>query len=81
MFGFNFLNLVEARLEVKVGTEIVQAQTITAPLTSVMTTFANIVKELAAASTPGKVTVTNLADNSQLTFATEAYLNNFDIDD
>lgn len=79
MFGlFDFLNV---HIEVKIDTEIVQAQHISAPFTAVMRMFADMVKEFAKAGTPGKITVTNLADNSCLTFATEAYLRNFDIEE
>lgn len=79
MFGlFDFLNV---HIEAKIGTEIVHTQQVSAPFTSIMRMFADMVKEFAQANTPGKITVTNLADNSCLTFATEAYLQNFDIEE
>ena len=79
MFGlFEFLHVY---IEAKIGTEIVQAQQISAPFAAVMRMFADMVNDFAKAGTRGKITVTNLVDNSCLTFATEAYLRNFDIEE
>lgn len=76
MFGIQMVNL---HMEMKLGNEVVESRMITAPLMVAANSLIETVKTIK--DRPAKITLTDLSTNNVLTYATEAYLSEFDIDE
>lgn len=76
MFGMQMVNL---QAEIKLGNEVVKSGMIKAPLMVTANSLIETIKDLK--DKPAKITLTDLNTNNVLTYATEAYLSEFDIDE
>lgn len=88
--GFN-MDIIELDVEVKLGTTIVESQTLQAPYTMMLNHCQQLVNEIANSDKPMKVTMSGTKEielpngdwvrkPSRLIYANNAYTNNFDIE-